>query len=614
MPPGATPTLLCLRPPHPLYSGLRFLPPTAAVCPFRSKPPCFAPSPRCKPSATTTTTTIHASALDSGSLFPSSPTPPPRQPRPSAPEPPSTVAHAGRSKKGKKNPQGGGGRIEGGGDVRREAKAKARVRSRRLGENAFYRRKRRAAAAAAAGQADAFTDAELEMIGMGYDRAVRFMDGPDDPRLRHRHDWYKYGRYGPYHWRGIVVGPPIRGRFSDDRVSLMSEVHDHEEWDRIEQFDMSNQFSHRLNELGDDVGFRYYWVFVRHPSWRPDEKPWEQWTLSAEVAVQASKDQWLDKWNLMGRFGNPTRELITRCAAWTRPDIIYVRRPLYQSRFEPQEDFFSKLRPLVDPATENEFLFNLEQDGHVIRTTYFCGLCRIVRANPKAYVDDVVNAYSRLSDVDKSRCLEFLLTNHPMELLHPYTKEWKVKLEEMELGCDAPDGSDDEVGDDDGTEVVDWIEDDEADEGMDDRDYDYEDEEVVDTTEELEPDEVENSEESEKYWNEQWKKAMKSSDKMEKLVKTSIELSNGYNKQQMELAKEMEWKMGRANAMVMEQEQTEEDEEEQDNARSRSAEDRGQSDINTGLFLRAAVRPFTYRNLVKEIVLMRHHIIDGEIV
>ncbi|KAL6650971.1 hypothetical protein ACP70R_009896 [Stipagrostis hirtigluma subsp. patula] len=605
MPAGASAaTLLYLSPPlppRPRYSGLRFLPATAASLAFRSKAPSLAPR---KP------TTIHASASASApdSSFPSSPTPPPRPPRPAppAPEHHATVAHAGRSKKGKKNPQGGG-RIEGSGDVRREAKAKARVRSRRLGENAFYRRKRRAAAA---GQADAFTDEELEMIGMGYDRAVRFMDGPDDPRLRHRHDWYKYGRYGPYHWRGIVVGPPIRGRFSDDRVSIMSSVDDHEEWDRIEQFDMSNQFSHRLNELGDAVGFRYYWVFVRHPRWRPDEKPWEQWTLSAEVAVQAGKHEWLDKWSLMGRFGNPTRELITRCAAWTRPDIIYVRRPLYQSRFEPQEDFFSKLRPLVDPTTENEFLFDLELDGQVIRTTYFGGLCRIVKANPKAYVDDVVNAYSRLSEADQSRCLEFLLTNHPMDLLHPYTKEWKVKLEEMELGCDAPDESDDEIGDDDGNEVLDWVEDDEADEVIDDGDDYYEDEEVVDTKEELEADEVENREETEEYWDEQWRKAMKSSDKMEKLVKTSIEASNKYNKRQAELAKEMEWEMSRANTMVMEQDQLEEDEE---NARSRSAEDE-ESDLNPGRFLRAAVRPFTYRNLVKEIVLMRHHIIDGEIV
>ncbi|KAF8704242.1 hypothetical protein HU200_031740 [Digitaria exilis] len=614
MPPGAAPTLLGLTPPHPHCSGLRFLPlaaATAAPSPFLSRHASFTrPPPR--PSAA-----IHASArAPDSSSFPSSSTPPARPPGP--PEPPSTVAHAGRSKK-KKNPQGGGGggggRIEGSGDMRREAKAKARIRSRRMGENAFYRRKRRAAAAAAAGQADTFTDEELEMIGMGYDRAVRFMDGPDDPRLRHPHDWYKYGRYGPYHWRGIVVGPPIRGRFSDDRVSLMEEVHDHEEWDRIEQFDMCNQFSHRLNELADGVGFRYYWVFVRHPKWRPNEKPWEQWTLSAEVAIQAGKEERLDKWSLMGRFGNPTRELITRCAAWTRPDIIYVKRPLYQSRFEPQEDFFKQLRPLVDPATEGHFLFDLDLDGQVIRTTYFGGLCRIVKANPKAYVDDVVNAYSRLSEVDQSRCLEFLLTNHPMELLHPYTKEWKVKLEEMELGCDAPDDeSDDEFGDDDEMETVDWIGEDEADDVVDGGDNDYEDEDVVDANEDLEEDEVENREDSEKYWDEQWKKALRSSDKMEKLVKRSIEASNANMKQQMELEKEMEWKMARANAMVMEQEQNEEDEEEQESTSNKSAEDGSQTNANTGLFLRAAVRPFTYRNLVKEIVLLRHHILDGEIV
>ena len=303
--------------------------------------------------------------------------------------------------------------------------------------------------------------------------------------------------------------------------------------------------------------------------------------------------------------------LATRCAAWTHPDIIYVKRPLYQSRFEPQEDFFKKLRPLVDPATEGNFLFDLELDGQVIRTTYFGGLCRIVKANPKAYVDDVVNAYSRLSEADQSRCLEFLLKNHPMELLHPYTKEWKVKLEEMELGCDAPDESDDDLGDDDENDIVDWINDDEADDVLDGGDSDYED--TVDTNEDLEAVEVENSEDSEKYWDEQWKKALRNSDKMEKLVKRSIEASNEQIKQQMELEKEMKWKMDRANAMVMEQEQTEKDEE-QDNTRSRSAEDESQSDANTGLFLRAAVRPFTYRNLVKEIVLLRHRIIDGEIV
>jgi hypothetical protein len=262
---------------------------------------------------------------------------------------------------------------------------------------------------------------------------------------------------------------------------------------------------------------------------------------------------------------------------------------------------------LVDPATENNFLFDLELDGQVVRTTYFGGLCKIVKSSPKAYVDDVVNAYSRLSDADKSRCLEFLLTNHPIDLLHPYTKEWKVKLEELELGCDAPDESDDEVGDDYGIEVADWVEENEADDVLDGGDDDYEDEDETDTQEDLEPDEVENIEDSQEYWDEQWKKAMRSSDKMEKLVKTSIEASNEYSKQQMDLGKEMEWKMARANAMIMEQEQAEEDEEQQESARSKSAEDGIQSNANTGLFVRAAVRPFTYRNLVKEII-------DGEIV
>ncbi|EMS59402.1 hypothetical protein TRIUR3_24836 [Triticum urartu] len=395
----------------------------------------------------------------------------------------------------------------------------------------------------------------------------------------------------------------------------MSEVADHDEWDRNEQFEMSNQFSHRLNELDDAVGFRYYWVFVRHPRWRPDEPPWQQWTLSAEVAVQASKDQRLDKWSLMGRFGNSTRELITRCAAWMRPDILYVKRPLYQSRFEPQEEFFSRLRPLVDPSTENQFLFDLEQDGRVIQTTYFGGLCRIVKASPKSYVDDVVNAYSKLSEADKSRCLEFLLTNHPMELLHPYTKEWKVKLEEMELGCDAPDESDDEGGDEIGSEIIDWVEDEEVDvidDTEDDVDNDYEDEEVVDVSEEVEADEViESSEENEDYWDEQWDKAMKSNDKMEKLVKNRVEKSYEYNKRQMQQQKDMESQMGTSNTMIMQQEQAEEDER---NDRSLVVDDSGfggttqpqwkYDDLKSWIWLQKAIHPeLDYDNKKKWVTL-----------
>ncbi|XP_020089254.1 uncharacterized protein LOC109710876 [Ananas comosus] len=446
------------------------------------------------------------------------------------------------------------------------------------------------------------------MIGLGYDRSVRFMSGPDDPNLRHPHDWYKYGSFGPYSWRGVVVGPPIRGRFSDDRVTLIGEVRDHEEWERIEQFDMAAQFSRRLAELDASVGLRYFWVFVRHPKWRPGDLPWRQWTIVAEVAVEAGEQQWIDKWSLMGRLGNQTRAMITQCAAWMRPDVIYVKRPVYQCRFEPQDGFFRPLGPLLDPDTESSYVFEL--DG--APCTYFGGLCRMVKVSPKAYVDDVVNAYERLGDDAKSRCLEFLLTNHPTELLHPYTKEWKVKLEEMELGCDAPDESES----DDETQITDWIEDDHDDTV--DADEEEEDNEVIDVgaeeDEEEEEEEVErNPEESEEYWNEQWKKAVSSSEEMEKLVKRSVEVSTEYYKSQMREEKEREERMREektASVGVVEPVQSKA---EWENEGHRSRNRRVKSKIPPELFLRAAVRPFTYRNLVKEIVLMRHAIIDGDI-
>lgn len=92
------------------------------------------------------------------------------------------AAYAGRSKK---KPGGQSGRIEGNAEVRRQAKENARRRSLRRAQNRFFRRNN-----PSNNQADSFTDEELEMIGLGYDRSVRFMS-PDDPNLRHPHDWYQ---------------------------------------------------------------------------------------------------------------------------------------------------------------------------------------------------------------------------------------------------------------------------------------------------------------------------------------------------------------------------------------------------------------------------------------
>lgn len=530
-------------------------------------------------------------------------------------------AWAGRSKK---KPGGSsGGRIEGNAEMRREAKRNARIKSKKLAESLFYRlynNPNRSRSSILSNHPDKFTEEELEMIGLGYDRMVRFME-KDDPRLRHPYDWFKYGEFGPYSWRGVVVGDPVRGTISDECVSMMGEVKDHEEWEKIEQHEMNIDFQKRVTQLDKSVGLRYFWVFARHPKWRLDESPWQQWTLVCEVVVEADKNQRLDKWNLMGRLGNKSRSLICQCAAWFRPDIIYVKKPVFQCRFEPQDDFFNAIVPYLNPITESGFLFEVEDDeGRVEMCTYYGGLCKMVKVRQKAFVDDVVNAYEKLSDEKKSKVLKFLLGNHPINLLHPYTKEWKAKLEEMELGCDAPDEDEDErniSGNTGEAAFTDWVEDeggnDDNDEEEDDMIMDMEgneDDSLAGDEEELDP------EEDEKYWEEEFKKAASSAERMEKLAQRSMEVSSRFYEKQLKAMDERanggiaddgdelamrgkkakvnpeEWKIvgyGRWNKKVK------------------------KSKIPPELFLRAAVRPFTYRNLVKEIVLTRHAILEGEI-
>lgn len=506
-------------------------------------------------------------------------------------------------------------------------KQNARRKSKKLAESMFYRLKNPSRK-----YADNFTDDELQQIGLGYDRMVRFME-KDDPNLRHPHDWYKYGEFGPYSWRGVVVGEPVRGRFTDERVTMIGGVKDQEEWEKIEQFEMGQDFGKRLTQLDRSKGFKYFWVFVRHPRWRLSDLPWQQWTLVCEVVVEGDKQR-LDKWNLMGRLGNLTRSMITKCAAWMRPDIIYVKRPVYQCRFEPQGDFFRVLAPFLDPKTEEDYLFELERDdGSVEMCTYFGGLCKIVKVNQKAFVDDVVKGYEKLSDEEKSRCLGFLLKNHPVQLLHPYTKEWKAKLEEWELGCDAPDGDDDVRGINVAEkEYTDWIEVDEdnneeedvvmemedggENEFGDDKENSNDDEEEDDGDDELGVEEEELSEEEdEKYWEEEFQKAVSSSDAMEKLAKRSVEVNTEYYKKQlraMERNKYGNLEDDGDETALRRKRPTVSPEEWKMAGYGPWRKRIKKSKIPPQLFLRAAVRPFNYRNLVKEIVLTRHAILDGD--
>ncbi|KAA3453102.1 hypothetical protein EPI10_009174 [Gossypium australe] len=291
-------------------------------------------------------------------------------------------AFAGRSKK---KPGGqSSSRLEGNAEIRRVARQNTRRKQKKRAKSLFYWLKNPGKSI----HADNFNEEELEAIGLGYDRM--------------------YGEFGPYSWRGVVVAEPIRGWYPDERVTMIGEVKNHKEWEKIEQFETASKFGKTPEMMDRNAGFRYCWVFVRHPKWRITELPWEQWTLVSEVVLEAKKTDRLDKWSLMGRLGNKARSLITQCAARMRPDIIYVKKPVYQCRFEGQDEFFNALIPFLDPKTERDFLFG-------------------------AFVDDVVKRFEKLSEEGKSRCLGFLLGNHPLPLLHPYTKERKAKLEEMEL-------------------------------------------------------------------------------------------------------------------------------------------------------------------------------------
>lgn len=539
-------------------------------------------------------------------------------------------ALAGRSKK---KPGGGssGGRIEGDSDARKQAKRNAREKSKKLAESLFYRlynNPDKTRTSILSSHPDKFTEDELEMIGLGYDRMVRFMD-KDDPRLRHPHDWFKYGEFGPYSWRGVVVGDPVRGTISDECVTMIGEVENHEGFEKIEQHEMNVAFQKRVKELDSGgVGLRYFWVFVRHPKWRLSELPWEQWTLVSEVVVEVDKKKRLDKWNLMGRLGNKSRSLICKCAAWFRPDIVYVKKPVFQCRFEPQEDFFNSIMPYLNPVTEAGFVFEVEDDdGGVEFSTYYGGLCKMLKVRQTAFVDDVVKAYEKCSDEKKSRVLKFLLGNHPVELLHPYTKEWKAKLEEMELGCDAPDEEEDEVvnsGSSEKAEFSEWVEDEGDDSEMEEEEEEDDDDNmVVDVEGNVEEDSFESEadeadpEEDERYWEEQFKKATSNAERMEKLAEMSMAVSDKFYEKQLKAMAEREddgeMGLGGDELEMRGKKAKVKPEEWKTVGYGRWMKKIKKSRIPPELFLRAAVRPFVYRNLVKEIVLTRHAILEGEI-
>ncbi|KAH6837218.1 hypothetical protein C2S53_001042 [Perilla frutescens var. hirtella] len=84
--------------------------------------------------------------------------------------------------------------------------------------------------------------------------------------------------------------------------------------------------------------------------------------------------------------------MITQSAVWMRHNIISVMRLFYQCEFEPPNEFFDALVPLLDSEIEQGYM------------------CKIVMVNPKAFADNVVNGYERLRDRQDESVVEEVLT------------------------------------------------------------------------------------------------------------------------------------------------------------------------------------------------------------
>ncbi|RXH84009.1 hypothetical protein DVH24_026908 [Malus domestica] len=70
---------------------------------------------------------------------------------------------------------------------------------------------------------------------------------------------------------------------------MIREVKDQYEWEKIERFEMSQDFGKRSEQLDRSKGRKYFWVFVRHPRWRFSDFPRQQWTLVCKV--RAAKEE-----------------------------------------------------------------------------------------------------------------------------------------------------------------------------------------------------------------------------------------------------------------------------------------------------------------------------------
>eukprot|EP00252_Welwitschia_mirabilis_P020114 TRINITY_DN4853_c0_g1_i1.p1 TRINITY_DN4853_c0_g1~~TRINITY_DN4853_c0_g1_i1.p1 ORF type:complete len:523 (-),score=77.36 TRINITY_DN4853_c0_g1_i1:789-2357(-) len=398
------------------------------------------------------------------------------------------------------------------------------------------------------------TEKEKWLLGLTYERVVRFASGPDDPDLRDPMDWYKYGPYSPHARKPLpALGKLVRGRPGSLCAQVFTTLESREEYEYIPIHDSIVEYDRALDDFEkENVSLRYFWTFARgFKRVEPRLKPWDEWTLVCQLAVEDRPS--LDKYHLGRLIGKKARDFLGRCTSWFRPDLTFVKKPYFQLRFEPQEEFFQRLVHLIDPLTEKRS--NFEVFGEV--GTYYECFCRVLGILLDADDDNAVKAFEKLDKEQKSLCLEFVFSNHPVNLFHLFSKGWKDG-ENKNFQGEEEDCSEEEAFEEDKelqTENEDFAE------------VDRMDDEFTKQS---------------SYWEKEMERALRGLEKRNFFDGTAEDVEkfdsrDEHNQEEMEDSVEPE---------------------------------EGQSDNSVSDFVRSAARPFTYSNFIREIVLLRQELLE----
>lgn len=244
-------------------------------------------------------------------------------------------------------------------------------------------------------------------------------DFDPDPKIRHPPDYYKYGPYGPYSWRGQTVGKIVEGDWATNQVVYFSNVKDDAEAEDRERANVTVDYTEAVAAFDTKVGIQFFYAFVRR-SFGPRPDPWADWTLVAQIAVESGEDLG-KKEEIFRKMGSKAHDLTTQCVAWGRADLTYVRKPSFHMRLEPQEEFLKELFNLLDPTN----------DGND-PNSYYATLCRLVNVDADASARRVRYGYEASKEQDKMECLKHVFTKHPVKVLSSKRYERQVSEEQGE--------------------------------------------------------------------------------------------------------------------------------------------------------------------------------------